>query len=98
MKVLILYHAGAMESAHGIFHGLAKVNSIDLTIVVPERILIDPIYDPSGWLTPRTEDRATMPYRYLAIPLRDPAQYQLGFDRHSLRRVMRETNHYVITL
>jgi hypothetical protein len=48
MKVLIVYHAGAMEALRQIYKSLAKDGNIELTVIVPQKLKVDKVYDSSG--------------------------------------------------
>ena len=87
MKLLIVYHAGASSNARTIFRELAKSPDLQLTAIVPEKIEIDPVYGPNGWLHsgPETELDG---YRYVPIPLNNPQKYGDGFQTGPLRRLM----------
>ena len=88
MKVLIIYHAGASLNARSIFNELASIDSIVLSVIAPERLQVDRVYDPTGWLRcVASEGQVT--YRSLPVPLRDPANYQRGFQRQALRAAIR---------
>jgi hypothetical protein len=41
MKVLIVYHAGAMETPRQIYQLMAKGGNIELTVIVPQRLKVD---------------------------------------------------------
>lgn len=87
MKVLIIYHAGAMQNARSIFQELSKLDGISLTAIIPERMKVDRVYDPAGWLHAPAKESSNG-YRLEAVPLRDPSRYQRGFDRSGLRAIL----------
>jgi len=88
VKVLIIYHAGASLNALSIFNELASVDSVVLSVIAPERLQVDRVYDPTGWLRCIGSEGPTT-YRSLPVPLRDPANYQRGFQRQALRAAIK---------
>jgi glycosyltransferase involved in cell wall biosynthesis len=95
VKLLIIYHAGAGAAARTIYRALAKAGSIDLTVIVPRRIQLDPVYDRGGGLTADGEEQRDG-YRMVPVPLLAPGQYSQGFVAADLRRVIRDTKPDVI--
>ena len=89
MRVLIVYHAGAMIGARQIFRELADVKGMELTVVVPEKLKVDRVYDSSGWLCVEKEECADG-YRMVPLPLRDLSHYWKGFESKPLRRFIRK--------
>jgi glycosyltransferase involved in cell wall biosynthesis/SAM-dependent methyltransferase len=88
-KVLIVYHAGATDNARAIFRALAHHCSVILSVVVPEAIAVNQVYDPTGWLRVDRE-YSDEGYRMIPIPLRNPSDYRNGFAPGSLRNILRE--------
>jgi glycosyltransferase involved in cell wall biosynthesis len=95
VKLLIVYHAGAGAAARTIYRALTKAGSLDLTVVVPRRVQLDPVYDRSGWLAVDREEHRDG-YRVVPIPLVNPSYYSQGFVSAELRRVIRATKPDVI--
>jgi len=95
MRVLIVYHAGAMHNPRQLYRALADVRGITLTVVVPRRLKVDRVYDPSGWLTVEREEDANS-YRLVPVPLRNPLSTWQGFDGDRLRRVIRQVHPDII--
>ncbi len=95
MKVLIAYHAGATANAHSIFQELGRLEELELTVMVPETLKVDRIYNPTGWLNAGPEDSSNG-YRYVPIALRDPSECNYGFETGPLRRLIRATQPDVI--
>jgi len=89
MKVLIVYHAGATDNARAIFAALAAHTGLELTVIAPQVLKVDAVYDPGGWLRVEREETANG-YRLIPAPLRDPADYRHGFHRGPLRRILAE--------
>lgn len=87
-KLLIIYHAGATENARAIFRALAKHCSVELTVVVPQAIAIDKVYDPSGELRVEAEN-SDEGYRVVPLALRNPADHRQGFVSGPLRQLIR---------
>jgi len=87
MKILIVYHSGALPNAHGIYSTLAVKRGVDLTVVAPEWVAVDRVYSPSGWLEVKRESHRDG-YRLLPLRLVNPNRYQAGFENGSLRRVI----------
>jgi len=90
VKVLIVYHAGAAATARPLYPALAKAGDLAVTVTVPTRLRVDPVYEPRGWLTVDGEETGSG-YRLVPVPLRDPSDYWRGFEVRPLRRVMTET-------
>jgi glycosyltransferase involved in cell wall biosynthesis len=95
VKVLIIYHAGASLNARSIFNELASIDSITLSVIAPERLKVDRVYDPTGWLRCIASEK-TETYRTFSVPLRDPTNYQRGFQRKALRAAMKTVEPDVI--
>ncbi len=89
MKVLIVYHSGALQNALAIYGALAANRGIELTVIAPEWVAADKVYDPSGRLEVKRESHANG-YRLLPLPLVDPKRYQLGFEGEPLRNVIKD--------
>ncbi len=95
MKVLIVYHAGAMQNSQAIFRALAGAGEHEMTVVVPQTLKVDHVYHPSGRLSVEREENG-QGYRLVPVPLRDPANCWLGFESESLRRVIKQTQADII--
>jgi glycosyltransferase involved in cell wall biosynthesis len=89
MKVLIVYHSGALVNALAIYRAMAANRNVELTVVVPECIAVDRVYHPSGRLEVKRESDSNG-YRLVPLPLVDPKRYTLGFDGEGLRRIIKE--------
>ena len=94
-KVLIVYHAGAADNARAVFRALAQHCSVMLSVVVPEAIGVNQVYDPTGWLRVDREN-ADDGYRMIPLPLRNPSAYGKGFVPGPLRKIIRELQPDVI--
>ena len=90
MRLLIIYHGGAAQNARAIYRILARAGEIELTVIVPQKLKVDRIYDPSGWLSAENEQNDNG-YRLMAVPLRNPQNYGDGFVTEPLRRLIRQT-------
>lgn len=88
IKVLIVYHAGAMENPRRIYHALGQAGNVELTVMVPERLKVDRVYDPSGWLWVRREEECDG-YCLVPVALRNPCNYGQGFESEPLRRLIK---------
>lgn len=93
-RVLIVYHAGCADSTYPIYEALCDAGDIDLTVIVPERLKVDPVYHPSGWLQPA--DTQPERYRLIALPLRDPTDCHKGFEPRALRGALKRARADVI--
>lgn len=89
MKVLLIYHAGAMQNPRHIYQALAQAGNVELTVIVPPRLKVDRIYDPSGWLCVECEENGDG-YRLVPVPLRNPFHYGQGFESQPLRHLIRQ--------
>ena len=90
MKIVIIYHAGGMRNALEIYSAMAVHPDMEITAIIPNRLAIDRVYDPSGWLEVKKE-RELDGYRLVPVPLVDPCRYTVGFENEPLRRVMGQT-------
>ncbi len=95
VSVLIVYHAGAAATARPLYLALARAGDLALTVAVPRRLRVDPVYAPGGWLTADREETANG-YRLVPLPLRDPTEYWRGFEVGPLQRVMAESRPDII--
>ena len=89
VKILIVYHSGALRNALAIYRAIAKIRNAELTVVLPEWIAVDRVYYPSGQLKVERESD-THGYRLVPLPLEDPHNYNLGFKTGALLKVLRE--------
>lgn len=94
MKVLIVYHAGAMENARRIYQALVQTGVIELTVIVPQRLKVDQVYAPTGWLCAQREGDDG--YRLIPVPLRDPLNYGQGFESEPLGQVIKQIRPQII--
>lgn len=89
-KLLIVYHAGAMANPRAIYSALARAGNFEVSVVVPQRMRIDRVYDSSGWLTVEHEEAADG-YRLMPVALRNPENYWQGFESGPLRQCLHES-------
>lgn len=89
MKALIVYHAGAMLSARRIYRTLVQSRNIELTVIVPQQLKVDRVYDSSEWLCVQREENCDG-YCLVPVPLRNPFNYGQGFETESLRRFIQQ--------
>ncbi len=89
VKVLIVYHSGMLQNALAIYRALAENGSVELTVVAPERVVVDRVYHPSGWLEVNRGSHSDG-YCLVPLPLVDPRRYNLGFESEALRQVMKD--------
>jgi len=95
VKTLIVYHAGAMKNPRQIYEALAQTGDLELTIVVAQRLKVERVYDPSGWLIVEKEEGSNG-YRLVPVPLKNPSAYWQGFESVPLRRLIKETQPDII--
>lgn len=89
MKILIVYHSGALRNALAIYRALAKYRNAELTVALPEWVAVHRVYNPSGRLEVNRESD-TNGYRLVPLPLVDPHRYNLGFKIGALLKILRE--------
>lgn len=89
MKLLIIYHAGAMQNARAIYQALARSSNVDLTVIVPTKLKVDRVYDSSGWLNIECEEECDG-YHIVPVPLYNPSNYGQGFESECLRRLIKQ--------
>lgn len=90
MKILTIYHAGAMRNALEIYSAMAAEPSIELIVAVPERCAVDRVYNLSGWLEVERE-RDSDGYRLVPLPLVDPSGYGSGYEASALRKLIQHS-------
>ena len=95
MKILIVYHAGAMRNPRQIYEALAQTGNLEVTIVVAQRLKVERVYDPSGWLIVEKEEGCNG-YRLVPVPLKNPSAYWQGFESLPLRRLIKGTQPDII--
>jgi len=78
-----------MQNARAIYRALAGAGEIDLTVIVAQKLKVDKIYNPSGWLSAENEQNDNG-YRLMPVPLRNPQSYGDGFETEPLRRLIRQ--------
>jgi glycosyltransferase involved in cell wall biosynthesis len=79
-----------LQNALAIYRALAKNQSTDLTVVVPEWVAVDRVYHPSGRLEVKQVNHSNG-YRLVSLPLVDPRRYNSGFESAPLRQVIKDT-------
>jgi glycosyltransferase involved in cell wall biosynthesis len=89
MKVLIIYHAGAMQNARQIYQALSKTSDVELTVIVPQRLPTERVYDPSGWLCVEQEENSEG-YCLIPVALRDQYKQSKGFEIRRLQSVIKQ--------
>ena len=87
MKILIIYHAGACDSARALYREMASQPDVELTVAVPSKIAVEAAYDPSGWFRLEREVECDG-YRMIPVELNDPRNYGAGFNRKALSRTI----------
>ena len=95
MKVLIVYHAGAMQNPRQIYQALAQAGNVELTVIVPEKLKVDRVYNSTGWLCVEHAENCDG-YRLVPMPLRNPSNYGQGFESEPLRRFIKQTRPDII--
>ena len=95
MRILIIYHAGAALSARRIYQALAETCEMELTVGVPEKVSVDRVYDPSGWLCVKREEEEHG-YRLVPVPLQNPSNYWQGFESKHLAHLIKKTQPEII--
>ena len=95
MKVLIATSTGATRNSMEICHGIGKDQRLDLSVVLPDKVAVEKVYDPTGWLLVEQEQKGE---EFLLIPvsLKDPRNPRKGFKWGHLLRVIRETGPEII--
>ncbi len=87
MKCLIVYHSGASFNARKIFEAFTHHPSVELTVIVPQKVAV-----PTGKYTKRflVAKKEKQEYELLTVPLRDPYNYRRGFEINLLFNAMRK--------
>ena len=91
MRILIIYHAEARR----IYQALAESHKVELTVGLPEKVSVDRVYDPSGWLCAKREEYGDG-YRLIPLPLKNPLNYWQGFQIAQLWRLIKQTRPDII--
>ena len=77
MNVTIIYHCGVMEAIKPFYRALAD-RGVRVSVIVPRKIMVDPIYTTRNCLTVSPEDQPAG-YRLIPIDLIDFRYYNRGF-------------------
>jgi glycosyltransferase involved in cell wall biosynthesis len=94
MKVLVVYHSGAMGSVRSIFRELAGRPGVQLTVAVAEQMARHQVFAVDNEPVDGKAERDG--YHLLPIPLKDPARQYLGYSKEALGNVMRRLQPDVI--
>lgn len=87
MKLMIIYHAGAVSGAREIYRALCALGA-EVVVIAPEVIELDPVWaPPSGRLVVSGEETQGG-YRMVPVPLRNPRRYAAGFEPDRLRKAI----------
>jgi glycosyltransferase involved in cell wall biosynthesis len=89
MKLLLIYHAGAVQNSRQIYRSLTQIGNLELSVIVPQNLKVDKVYDLSGWLSVKQEENRDG-YRLIPVPLRNPSNYGQGFESPTLRQLIKQ--------
>jgi len=95
MRILIIYHAGAMKNARRIYGALTRAGAVELTIATAQKIKVEKIYEPAGWLGVEKAELSDG-YRLVPVPLKNPSAYWQGFEGRVLRGLIEEVQADII--
>jgi glycosyltransferase involved in cell wall biosynthesis len=96
MKILIVSVVGEPEHTRSIPMALAKHDGIDVTVIAPSRVASGELsYDPSRWLCIEREENAGN-YHLIPVPLKNPSNFDYGFEIGALVRAIKNVNPDVI--
>jgi glycosyltransferase involved in cell wall biosynthesis len=95
MKVLVVYHAAAMQNPRAIFKVLGETDGLSLTVVAPQKLAVERVYNQDGWLE-LSKPEESNGYQLVPVPLRDPRDSWRGFDPDGLKRVISATKPNII--
>jgi len=88
MKILIVSPVGETPHTRKIPAVLAQDDQVELTVVAPEKVTTEKVYNPSGWFCLETEEDVEG-YHLIPVPLKDPYNFSCGFESEPLLRVIK---------
>jgi len=83
-----------MEAIKPLYRELTK-QDVQITVIVPQNIVVDPIYSQNRYLTVCPEDFEPS-YNLIPIDLLDPRRYNLGFNPIALWRALKASKPDII--
>jgi glycosyltransferase involved in cell wall biosynthesis len=95
MKILLVSPVGEPTHIRKIPAALARDDKVVLTVIAPEKVVVEKVYDPSGLFCFGREEY-TDGYRLIPVPLKDPHNLSLGFQSEPLRLVIKNTKPDII--
>lgn len=88
MKILIVSPVGETTHIRKIPKALAQNGQVELTVVAPEKVVTERVYNPAGWF--RLEVKKYVDGCHLIpVPLKDPYNFSGGFNSEPLRRIIK---------
>ncbi len=95
MKILFTCNTGTMRHSMEIHRAVAANLSGELTVVSPEQVAVERVYDPSGWLRLEGE-RECDGYRMVPVALANPRSRRRGFKVKPLLQIIRQSQPDII--
>ncbi|MCL5287192.1 MAG: glycosyltransferase family 4 protein [Acidobacteria bacterium] len=97
MKILVISPVGEEVHVRKIPAALRQHNSVEVTVIAPEKSATETAYEASGWRTVTPGENANG-CRVVTLPLVDPSNGHAGFDNETLKRAMQEAQPDVIQM
>ena len=89
MNITIVYHCGIVETMKSFYRELNKLG-VKVSVIVPKKIALDPVYTLNKYLKVRREDFEP-DYQLIPVDLINPRRYNLGFNPVELCRAIRDS-------
>ena len=94
MNATIIYHCGVMEAIKPFYRALADCG-VRVSVIVPRKVIVDPIYTTRNCLTVSPEDQPAG-YKLIPIDLIDFRYYNLGFHLAQLYHAIKTSEPDII--
>ena len=88
IKILIVSPVAEAAHVRKIPEALAKHDDVQVTVIAPNRIAVNKVYDPSGWISYDQEEICSG-YHFIPLPLINPGNFHYGYREDHLRQVIR---------
>ncbi|BDI30362.1 glycosyl transferase family 1 [Capsulimonas corticalis] len=95
MKILIVSPVAEAAHVRKIPAALAKHDGVEITVIAPNRVAVNKVYDPSGWISYEREENSDG-FRFIPLPLIDPANFHKGYQPEPLRQAIKTVKPDVI--
>jgi glycosyltransferase involved in cell wall biosynthesis len=83
MRVLAIYHATQTPDGLAMFRALAQISEIELFVIAPSKVSVNPVYDVRGYLEIDSSQEIDG-YQLIPCALLDSTNYTLGWNTYEL--------------